>query len=164
MTYRRPLLRARCRRRTSEMGRTIKSESPAVISSQGQLFTPADNGGREIVRSAPSRARADESRNATTSARPAYLTVHEAAALARCEHKSVRRAIAAGRLRAFRPINKLLIRDDDARAWIEGRPTTTTAPRPELAPPAPSRRRHGPSQELASVAELREIERRVVSA
>src|SRR5271170_5113909 len=56
-----------------------------------------------------------------------YLTVHEVAAMARCEHKSVRRAIAAGRLRAFQPNNKLLIREDDACGWIEGRPAARAA-------------------------------------
>jgi len=35
----------------------------------------------------------------------AYLTVREVALLARCEHKSVRRAISTGALAAFRPAN-----------------------------------------------------------
>jgi excisionase family DNA binding protein len=146
------------------MGRTIKSDSSAVISAQRELFTATDNGGREIGRSASPRARTDAARNAATRAQSVYLTVREVAALARCEHKSVRRAIAAGRLRAFRPINKLLIRDDDARGWIEGRPTTPTARRSEVPTPGRGRRRRRPSQELASVAELREIDREVVSA
>lgn len=84
---------------------------------------------------------------------PAYLTVREVAALARCEHKAVRRAIAAGRLIAFQPAKKLLIREDDARAWIEGRPAHAEAPAPR-----PGRRRHAPSGPGA-VAKLREIER-----
>ncbi len=72
-----------------------------------------------------------------------YLTVREVAVLARCEHKSVRRAIVAGRLRAFQPTNKLLIREDDAYAWIEGRPVSLRvlrsswpARRESAAPPA----------------------------
>jgi excisionase family DNA binding protein len=93
-----------------------------------------------------------------------YLTVREVAAMARCEHKSVRRAIATGRLRAFQPTNKLLIREDDAYAWIEGRPAATASPVPGL-PPAPSRRRPAlGSQRRGSVADLREIERKVVQA
>ncbi len=72
----------------------------------------------------------------------AYLTVREVATMARCEHKSVRRAIAAGRLRAFQPTNKLLIREDDACAWIEGRPVSLTGSAPNLRPgresPAPN--------------------------
>lgn len=84
---------------------------------------------------------------------PAYLTVREVAALARCEHKAVRRAIAAGRLPAFQPAKRLLIREDDARAWIEGRPAHAAAPAPR--PPRHRHRRPGPG----SVATLREIER-----
>jgi excisionase family DNA binding protein len=84
---------------------------------------------------------------------PAYLTVQEVAALARCEHKAVRRAIAGGHLPAFQPAKKLLIREDDARAWIEGRPAHVAAPAPQ-----PGRRRHRPSGP-GSVAKLREIER-----
>jgi excisionase family DNA binding protein len=48
-----------------------------------------------------------------------YLTVQEVAKLARCEHKAIRRAIHAGGLRAFQPGGKILIRESDARAWIE---------------------------------------------
>lgn len=84
---------------------------------------------------------------------PAYLTVREVAALARCEHKAVRRAIAAGHLIAFQPAKKLLIREDDARAWIEGRPASA----PARAPHRGIRRVRpaGPG----AVAKLREIER-----
>jgi excisionase family DNA binding protein len=93
-----------------------------------------------------------------------YLTVREVATMARCEHKSVRRAIAAGRLRAFRPTNKLLIREDDACAWIEGRPVSLTGSAPNLRS-APSRRRPTlGSQRPGSVADLREIERKAVRA
>jgi hypothetical protein len=56
-----------------------------------------------------------------------YLTVPEVAELARCEHKAVRRAIASGLLIAFRPAHKLLIRELDARAWIESRPVRVSA-------------------------------------
>jgi len=94
----------------------------------------------------------------------AYLTVREVATMARCEHKSVRRAIAAGKLRAFQPTNKLLIREDDAHAWIEGRPVSMTGSAPDLRP-APSRRRPTlGSQRPGSVADLREIERKAVRA
>jgi len=80
--------------------------------------------------------------------------------MARCEHKSVRRAIAAGRLRAFRPTNKLLIREDDVYAWIEGRPVSLPGSAPNLRS-APSRRRSTlGSQRPGSVADLREIAER----
>jgi excisionase family DNA binding protein len=93
-----------------------------------------------------------------------YLTVREVATMARCEHKSVRRAIAAGRLPALQPANKLLIREDDAYAWIEGRPATTTDSALNIRSTL-SRRGPAPaSQRPGSVADLREIERKVVQA
>jgi excisionase family DNA binding protein len=92
-----------------------------------------------------------------------YLTVREVAAMARCEHKSVRRAITSGHLQAFRPAYKLLIREADAEAWIERQPAVASTP----ARPLPGRRSLRPtmgSQRAGSVAELREIERKVVRA
>ncbi|HEY4895672.1 MAG TPA: helix-turn-helix domain-containing protein [Solirubrobacteraceae bacterium] len=93
-----------------------------------------------------------------------YLTVREVAALARCEHKSVRRAIVAGRLRAFQPTNKLLIREDDAYAWIEDRPVSPRVP-PSAGSHGQSRpRRPQQSNRPGSVSDLREIERKAVRA
>jgi excisionase family DNA binding protein len=88
-----------------------------------------------------------------------YLTVREVAELARCEHKAVRRAITDGRLRAFQPANRLLIREDDALAWIEGSPTVVPADRP------PQRRRTSRSSRavVGSVADLKAIERQVTT-
>ena len=94
----------------------------------------------------------------------AYLTVREVATMARCEHKSVRRAIAAGRLRAFQPTNKLLIREDDACAWIEGRPVSLTGSAPNLRSGLSRRRPMLGSQRPGSVDDLREIERKAVRA
>ena len=62
--------------------------------------------------------------------------VQEVAELARCEHRSVRRAINAGRLRAFRPTRKILVREDDARSWIESRRAVGLAARPQRRRPA----------------------------
>jgi excisionase family DNA binding protein len=92
-----------------------------------------------------------------------YLTVREVAAMARCEHKSVRRAIGQGRLLAFRPANKLLIREDDAEAWIEGRPALASSGSAKRSRRGSLRVAKG-SQGPGSVAELREIERKVVQA
>lgn len=50
-----------------------------------------------------------------------YLTVQEVAAYARVDVKTIRRAISDGRLRAFKPVRKLLIREDDVPAWISSR-------------------------------------------
>ena len=82
-----------------------------------------------------------------------YLTVPEVADLARCEHKAVRRAIATGQLVAFQPAQKLLVREADARAWIESRPVRARVQQVEHA------RRPGRRPRPGSVADLREMER-----
>jgi excisionase family DNA binding protein len=91
-----------------------------------------------------------------------YLTVQEVAKLARCEHKAVRRAIREARLRAFQPAGRLLIRDEDARAWIEGRQVIPIERSAESGAARRSRRTHVPRR--GSVAELREIERKTAGA
>lgn len=91
-----------------------------------------------------------------------YLTVQEVAELARCEHKAVRRAIRQGALRAFQPAKRLLIREDDARAWIESRLVAgMPTPSPRLPSPRPGSTAR---QRTGSVAALREIERKAVGA
>jgi excisionase family DNA binding protein len=86
-----------------------------------------------------------------------YLTVQEVADLARCEHKSVRRAITAGRLVAFRGPKRILVRDEDARAWIEARPIHSEET-PRRLPRRPSPR----ASETGSVADILAIEERMV--
>jgi excisionase family DNA binding protein len=80
-----------------------------------------------------------------------YLTVEEAAKLARCDPKTVRRAIAGGDLRAFRPANRLLFLEADVRGWVEARPVVAIPSRPR-----PTRRRR---QVPGSVQALRDLER-----
>jgi len=87
-----------------------------------------------------------------------YMTVQEVAEVARCEHKAVRAAIRSGLLRAFRPAGRLLIRPDDARAWIEGHEAAST-PRP-VCVAVGGLARSGRSR-VASVEALRELERKV---
>jgi excisionase family DNA binding protein len=53
-----------------------------------------------------------------------YLTIEEVAAMAHCDHKTVRRAIASGALAAGRPGRRWVIREGVARAWIERPPPT----------------------------------------
>jgi excisionase family DNA binding protein len=86
-----------------------------------------------------------------------YLTIREVAELARCEHKAVRRAITDGRLRAFQPANRLLVREEDALTWIEGSlPAVPAEPSPQRRrTPRPSHSGRG------SVADLKAIERRL---
>jgi excisionase family DNA binding protein len=91
-----------------------------------------------------------------------YLTVQEVAQLARCEHKAVRRAIRLGALRAFQPAKRLLIREDDATAWIENRVVVAT---PTSTPSVPSARSRSTSRpRVGSVAALREMEREAAGA
>lgn len=84
-----------------------------------------------------------------------YLTIQEVAELARCEHRSVRRAVNSGRLRAFRPTRRILVREDDARSWIESRRAVGIAARPERRA---ARSTAGPG--VGSVARLQAIEGR----
>jgi excisionase family DNA binding protein len=82
-----------------------------------------------------------------------YLTVDEAAALARCNPKTIRRAFAAGRLRAFRPAHKVLLREDDVRAWVESQAAA------EPVPPLTAGRSRSRRPVPGSVASLRALER-----
>jgi excisionase family DNA binding protein len=91
-----------------------------------------------------------------------YLTVREVAELARCEHKAVRRAISQGALRAFRPTRRLLIRAEDAEAWIESCLVAESPSRhsgTKLAQPP-----RGRSRDAGSVASLRAVEREAMRA
>ncbi|HEY2406835.1 MAG TPA: helix-turn-helix domain-containing protein [Polyangiaceae bacterium] len=51
-----------------------------------------------------------------------YLQLPEAAQIARAPLKSIRRWIADGRLAHFRPGRRVLVREDDLLAYIEGKP------------------------------------------
>jgi excisionase family DNA binding protein len=95
---------------------------------------------------------AQDSAQAGSSASP-MLTVAEAAVLARRHPQTIRRAFEAGKLAAYRPgggRGRVLLREDDVRAWLESQP----AAQPER--PSPSRSR---SSATDSVAALREMER-----
>jgi excisionase family DNA binding protein len=92
-------------------------------------------------------------REETEPAVTVYMTIEEVAQLARCEHRSIRRAIRAGRLQAFRPARRILVREDDAHSWIESRPALAPALQPQRQQPAP-RAAGGPG----SVARLKAIE------
>ncbi len=85
----------------------------------------------------------------------AYLTVPEAAELARCNPRTIRRAVEAGTLAAFRPARRILLREVDVVAWIESRPVRA----PERARPAPVRRPRAAPGSPGSVQALREMER-----
>jgi excisionase family DNA binding protein len=88
-----------------------------------------------------------------------YLTVDEAAALARCNPMTIRRAFKSGALEAFRPAHRVLLREADVREWIESHAAAEPG-RPRAA--RPPRRRPAPARPAAgSSADLREIERKL---
>jgi len=97
--------------------------------------------------------RLDEARDQTSAP---YLTVEEAAKLARCNPKTIRRAFTDGRLRAFRPAHRVLLREDDVRAWVEGRSAVEVAPGRRRSAAPRSRR-----PATGSVASLKSLEREV---
>lgn len=85
-----------------------------------------------------------------------YLTVEEAAAMARCGEKTIRRAFTAGELRAFKPAGRVLLREEDVRAWVEARAAVDVdQPQPRRA--RPRRARPG------SVSALRALEQEMTS-
>ncbi len=51
---------------------------------------------------------------------PAYLSLEEAADLARCSTKTIQRAIHARRLTAYRPGRRMVIAKADFDAWMKG--------------------------------------------
>lgn len=91
--------------------------------------------------------------DASDQASAPYRTISEAAELARCDQKTLRRAVTAGDLRAFRPAGRLLFLEADVREWVESRPARRAASRPRRR----SRRRAAPG----SVQAIRELERSV---
>jgi excisionase family DNA binding protein len=85
---------------------------------------------------------------------PRYLTLAEVANLARCDPKTVRRAIHDGKLRAFRRA-KLLIPEADAVEWIEAHPAACpSVPRPVQL----SSHRSGRGHQRATLSALRAID------
>lgn len=85
---------------------------------------------------------------------PPYKTISEAAELARCDQKTLRRAVTSGDLRAFRPAGRLLFLEADVREWVESRPARRAASRPRRRG---QRRRAAPG----SVQAIRELERSI---
>jgi excisionase family DNA binding protein len=85
-----------------------------------------------------------------------YLTVEEAARIARCNPRTIRRAFEAGKLRAFRPAHRILLLESDVRAWVESSAVVQAVPRQEAARARPLRRRLSAP---GSVTALRDMER-----
>jgi excisionase family DNA binding protein len=53
---------------------------------------------------------------------PQYLTLKDATATVSLSAGTLKRAIRAGKLRAFKPGGKLLVRPEDLQGWVEKRP------------------------------------------
>jgi excisionase family DNA binding protein len=85
-----------------------------------------------------------------------YLTVEEAAQIARCNPRTIRRAFEKGALRAFRPAHRILLLESDVRAWVESSAAVRDVPQQAVR----SRQRRDRSVSMpGSVTALREIER-----
>jgi excisionase family DNA binding protein len=92
-----------------------------------------------------------------------YLTVQEVAELARCEHRTVRRAIQAGQLKASLIGGRWIVKDSAVEEWIEG---CANSPVPIARAVQPRRSRirepaRGPVRP-GSVADLEAIRERIV--
>ena len=104
-------------------------------------------------------------RQGMAAASPTLLTPEEAAVIARCSIKTVRRAYAAGALTAYRRRGSraVLLDNDDVVAWAQGemlRPTAPTTSAPESSPSRRSaaqraRRADDPSRTRRLASQLR---------
>jgi excisionase family DNA binding protein len=88
-----------------------------------------------------------------------YLTIEGVAKFAHCSVKTVRRAIAARELQAFKPGARLVVRQEDARKWIESRPARSSESRSRPSDGLFSKPRDRAREQAGSVSRLRQIER-----
>ena len=87
-----------------------------------------------------------------------YLTIQEVAELARCEHRTVRRAIRSGELKASLIGGRWIVRTDAAEDCFEARANHRVLPAPlgprrngRLAPTAKEPRRPGSVSDLEAI-------------
>ena len=92
-----------------------------------------------------------------------YLTVQEVAELARCEHRTVRRAIQSGALKASLIGGRWIVRDTAVEEWFEAcaNRRLTSAPPMEPRKPSARRRRIHPDRP-GGVADLEAIRDRIL--
>jgi excisionase family DNA binding protein len=92
-----------------------------------------------------------------------YLTVQEVAELARCEHRTVRRAIQSGALKASLIGGRWIVRDTAVQEWFEACANRSMPVAPEQEPQRarPRSRRVHPGRP-GSVADLEAIRDRIV--
>lgn len=98
------------------------------MTSTNGTFTPATDTG-EIQTEPAGPAEGDAARPTASlpasygpTIQPQYVTLKEATAMVPLSAGSMKRAIKAGKLRAFKPGGKLLIRPEDLQEWVETRP------------------------------------------
>jgi len=93
-----------------------------------------------------------------------YLTIQEVAELARCEHRTIRRAIRSGELKASLIGGRWIVRADAVDEWFEARANHRILP-PTSRPTARVRGAAPPFKDpgrLGSVADLEAIRERIV--
>jgi excisionase family DNA binding protein len=97
-----------------------------------------------------------------------YLTIQEVAQLARCEHRTVRRAIRSGELNASLIGGRWIVREDAVEAWFGARAnhrilsaSGVDMPTTRRNRPARPAARSGPSRP-GSVADLEAIRERIL--
>jgi excisionase family DNA binding protein len=98
-----------------------------------------------------------------------YLTIQEVAQLARCEHRTVRRAIRSGELRASLIGGRWIVREDAVEAWFDARTNHRLVPSGAALARDPGRTRlrtpkAGAPARPGSVADLEAIRERIVGS
>src|SRR4051794_8064002 len=92
-----------------------------------------------------------------------YLTVQEVAELARCEHRTVRRAIRTGELKASLIGGRWIVRDSAVDEWFEACANGPTAARATPEPQRPRvRARQSAPTRPGSIADLEAIRDRML--
>jgi excisionase family DNA binding protein len=94
-----------------------------------------------------------------------YLTIQEVAELARCEHRTVRRAIRSEELKASLIGRRWIVRDSDVDEWFEARANNRLLPSPDAARPEQrsiNRSGRDTRHRPGSVADLEAIRERIL--
>ncbi len=98
-----------------------------------------------------------------------YLTIQEVARLARCEHRTVRRAIRSGELKASLIGGRWIVREDAVEDWFDARANHLAGPSraPQARESGRARRRTptaGAPARPGSVADLEAIRERIAGS
>lgn len=95
-----------------------------------------------------------------------YLTVQEVAEMARCEHRTVRRAIRSGELKASLIGGRWIVKVSAVEEWFEACANSRIAAAPAAQPGLPRRprmrARENGSSRPGSIADLEAIRDRII--